>query len=191
MISFTTATTDEELQQILTLQQLNLPKNISAAQALEQGFVTVEHDFATLKKMNDLENAVIAKDGAQVVGYLLAMTSDLRQDIPVLVPMFEVMDQLDYKEKKLHQYQYIVVGQACIAAAYRGKGLLDEFYKAYKNFLKPKYDFTLTEISKRNQRSLRAHHRVGFHTLHEYEAPGGEQWEIVLWDWRKNDLEKK
>ena len=130
MITFSTASTDEELRQILALQQQNLPKNLSPQQALEQGFVTVEHDFAMLKKMNDIEKAVIAKDGDQIAGYLLAMTKELRDDIPVLVPLFEVMDQLDYEGKKLHQYSYIVVGQACIAEAYRGKGLFDQFYIA-------------------------------------------------------------
>lgn len=184
MISFTTATTDQELQQILELQQKNLSKNLTLEETLEQGFLTVEHDFPTLKKMNDFENAIIAKDGQQVVGYLLAMTSDLRMDIPILMPMFEVMDELEYKGQKLHQYHYIVVGQACIAEAYRGKGLFDRFYSAYKTFLKDKYEFTITEISKYNQRSQRAHKRIGFEFISEYNGFDGEEWQIVLWDWK-------
>lgn len=50
MISFTTATTDTDLWQILELQQKNLSKNLTLEETLEQGFLTVEHDFSTLKK---------------------------------------------------------------------------------------------------------------------------------------------
>ncbi|MFN7115648.1 MAG: GNAT family N-acetyltransferase [Saprospiraceae bacterium] len=184
MITFTPAHTDQELQQILALQQQNLAKNISLETALEQGFLTVEHDFAILKKMNDFEKAIIAKEDEQVVGYLLAMTKDLRDDIPILVPMFEVFDHLEYQGQQLQHYHYIVVGQACIAASHRGNGTFDQCYNAYKHFLKDKYDFTITEISQRNQRSLRAHKRVGFEVIHSFVAPDGEAWDIVLWDWR-------
>lgn len=185
MLTFKTATTDQELRQILDLQQQNLAKNLSPAEALEQGFLTVEHDFDLLKKMNDLENAAIAKENDQVVGFLLAMTRALRHDIPILVPMFDVFDNLTYQGRKLQDYQYIVVGQACIAASHRGTGAFDQCYQVYKYFLKDKYDFTITEISKRNQRSLRAHKRVGFEVIHDFVAPDGEAWDIVLWDWRR------
>lgn len=188
MLTFKTATTDKELYQILELQQKNLAKNLSLEETLEQGFLTVEHDFKILKKMNDLENATIAKENDQVVGFLLAMTKDLRHDIPILIPMFEVFDNLDFEGKKLQDYNYIVVGQACIAASHRGKGVFDGCYAAYKRHLSEKYDFTVTEISKRNTRSLRAHTRVGFKIIHDFVAPDGEAWDIVLWDWRKEKV---
>lgn len=187
MITFTTATTDTDLQQILALQQQNLSKNLTCEQTLEQGFLTVEHDFATLQKMNALENAIIAKDGEQVVGYLLAMTRDLRNDIPILISMFDVMDELKYQNQKLQQYHYIVVGQACIAETHRGSGVFDQCYQAYKHYLSEKYDFTVTEISKRNPRSLRAHRRVGFQIIHDFVAPDGEAWDMVLWDWKEKE----
>lgn len=185
MLEFTTAKTDKELRQILDLQQQNLSKNLSLEETLEQGFLTVEHDFEILKKMNDLENATIAKENDQVVGFLLAMTKDLRQDIPILIPMFDVFDNLDFEDRKIQDYNYIVVGQACIGASYRGKGVFDQCYAAYKRHLCEKYDFTITEISKRNTRSLRAHTRVGFKVIHDFVAPDGEAWDIVVWDWRR------
>ncbi len=184
MLTFVPARSDEELQQILVLQQQNLAKNISMETALEQGFLTVEHDFVTLKKMNDLENAIVAKEDDQVVGYLLAMTKDLRDDIPILIPMFDVFDNLTYQGRQLQSYRYIVVGQACVAASHRGQGVFDQCYQAYKHYLKNKYNFAITEISKRNQRSLRAHRRVGFEVIHDFVAPDGEAWDIVMWDWR-------
>ena len=73
MIQITTITTDLEIRQLLDLQQVNLPKNISKETALEQGFVTVQHNFELLRAMNEAIPQVIAKDGDEVVAYALVM----------------------------------------------------------------------------------------------------------------------
>ncbi|MDQ6844664.1 MAG: GNAT family N-acetyltransferase, partial [Bacteroidota bacterium] len=82
-ITYTAVETDEEIQQILELQKRNLPQNLTPEQVSSQGFVTVIHSFDTLKKMNDTEASIIAKAGDRVIGYLLAMTTEAKADIPV------------------------------------------------------------------------------------------------------------
>lgn len=183
MITYTAATTDNDLEQILALQKQNLAAGLTAEQIASQGFVTVSHSFNDLHKMNDIEAHVIAKDGSRVVAYLLAMTARSRFDIPVLLPMFEMFEQVEYHHKKIADYRYIVVGQVCVAEGYRGKGILDACYATYRNHYKDKYEFAITEIATRNQRSINAHKRVGFETIHEYVAPNAEEWSIVLWKW--------
>lgn len=183
MLQFVPITTDTDLQKILDLQACNLATNISPEQALEQGFLTVKHELPVLKRMNNLEQGIMAKDGDVAAGYILAMSKACRNDIPILISMFDAFDQLLYKGKKLDAYRYIVVGQICVAEGYRGQGTFDKMYEAYRTLLSPKYDFAITEISKRNYRSLRAHARVGFETIHEFTAPDGEEWDIVVWDW--------
>jgi len=183
MIAFSPITTEAELEQIIELQACNLPKSITPAELASQGFVTVQHDFALLKRINDLEQGILIRDGEKVIGYILAMTEALRDSVTILVSMFDTFDQLAYKGKQLNDYRYIVVGQVCIAKAYRGQGLFDRAYAAYRDLLSPKYDFTITEIAFRNQRSLRAHQRIGFEIIHEYTSPEGEHWAIVVWDW--------
>jgi predicted GNAT superfamily acetyltransferase len=183
MIIYSTVTTDDELEQILALQKQNLAVGLTAEQIAAQGFVTVSHSFQDLKKMNAIEAHVIAKDNDRVIAYLLAMTAHARFDIPVLVPMFGMFEQVDYQNKKIADHRYIVVGQVCIAEGYRGKGILDACYAAYKDHLKDKYEFAITEIATRNQRSINAHKRIGFETVHEYAAPDGEEWNIVVWKW--------
>jgi GNAT superfamily N-acetyltransferase len=185
MITYTTSKTENELIQILALQQQNLAKNLDQEQISSQGFVTVSHQLADLKKMNDIEQHVIAKDGDRVVAYLLAMTTHAKADIPVLIPMFELFEQIAFYGKKISAYRYLVVGQVCVAAGYRGRGILDACYALYKDIFKHKYDFAITEIAGRNQRSLNAHKRIGFETIKEYGAPNGELWHIVVWDWKQ------
>jgi predicted GNAT superfamily acetyltransferase len=183
MITYTTSKTSNELEQILELQKQNLATGLTAEQIASQGFVTVSHSFQDLLTMNAIEEHVIAKDNERVIAYLLAMTVRSRFDIPKLLPLFEKFEQVEYQNKKVADWQYIVVGQVCVAAGYRGKGILDACYAAYKNNFKDRYDFAITEINTRNQRSINAHKRIGFETIHEYVAPDGEGWNIVLWRW--------
>lgn len=184
MIVYTTSKTDKDLLQILELQKNNLPAGLTSEQIAAEGFVTVSHSFGDLQKMNSIEESIIAKDDDRVIAYLLAMTEKSKLDIPILIPMFDAFDNIIFRNKKISDYQYIVVGQVCVAAGYRGKGILDSCYTEYKKHFENKYDFAITEISNRNQRSLNAHKRIGFDTIYEYQAPDGETWSIVLWDWK-------
>jgi hypothetical protein len=183
MISYSTSNTKEELEGILTLQRSNLIQELSADEIQSQGFVTVHHGYDVLKKMNDLEKHVIAKDDEAVVGYCLAMTRQSRFDIPVLVPMFNIFDQIVYKEQIISELNYIVVGQVCVSKAYRGQGVLDKCYAAYKEFYSSKYDVAITEIASTNTRSLNAHKRIGFREIHSYTDPSNTKWIVVVWDW--------
>jgi GNAT superfamily N-acetyltransferase len=182
MITYTTSKTKAELEQILALQQQNLAVGLTAEQIAAQGFVTVSHTYEDLYKMNELEAHVIAKDNDRVIAYVLAMTVRSRFDIPILLPMFKLFEEVTYGHKKIASYNYIVVGQVCVAADYRGQGVFDACYAAYRSYFKDKYDFAITEIATRNQRSMNAHRRVGFKTIHSYVAPDGEEWNIVLWN---------
>jgi len=183
MITYTTCKNEKDLQQILQLQKQNGAAQLTAEQIASQGFVTVMHTFSALKKMNDIEAHVVAKDDDRVIAYVLAMTARSRFEIPVLMPMFEMFEQITWQNKKIADYRYIVVGQVCVAEGYRGQGIFDACYEAYRNCFKNKYEFAITEIATRNQRSIKAHKRVGFETVHRYEAPDGEAWDIVLWKW--------
>lgn len=184
MLYYTSAQTDNDLQGILALQKANLATNLTADEITSQGFVTVIHGFQDLKKLNNTEPHIIAKDDDTIVAYLLAMTAAAKDDIPVLRPMFQMFDKVTLHNKPVSSYRYIVVGQVCVDKAYRGQGVLDNCYAAYCNRFKHKYNFAITEIATRNTRSIAAHGRIGFAEVHRYTAPGGEEWSIVFWNWR-------
>lgn len=184
-IIFTTITTDEEIQQLLDLQQRNLIKNVSEDVANSQGFVTVVHNFDLLSHMNQSVPQIIAKDGDEVVGYALVMPESFRFDIPVLTTMFELMDGLAYKGKLIKDTQYYAMGQICVAEGYRGMGIFDGLYAKHKENLSEHFELCVTEIAKRNTRSLAAHKRVGFEIIHEYfDTTYPELWEVVAWEFR-------
>lgn len=184
-IHFKLTHTESELQGILGLQKKNLLGELSEEEKSEQGFVTVRHNLDQLKLMHALEPHVIAKDGEKVIGYILAMTKESRDLVPVLVPMFAQFDRLIYVEKLLSDYDYMVIGQICVDKAYRGQGIFDKMYDLYLNSFSSRYDFAITEIAVSNGRSLKAHQRVGFQVIHEY-SDSTQDWAIVVWDWKNS-----
>jgi L-amino acid N-acyltransferase YncA len=183
MLVYTTSSSKDDLEGILRLQKANLAEGLPAEEIRSQGFVTVNHSYEQLKKLNDIEKHVIAKDDGKVVGYVLAMTQQSKDDIPVLIPMFEMFGRIAFGGKNISSYHYLVVGQVCVDKACRGQGVFDQCYSIYKNFYKDKYDFAITEIASANARSRQAHRRVGFKEIGSYVAPDNTEWIVVIWNW--------
>lgn len=174
----------DDLQGILALQKQNLAEHLPADEIQQQGFVTVHHTLADLERMHLLEPSVIAKEGEKVISYVLSMTLEARHHIPVLQPMFDMFHSISHDGHPLLSYPFIMVGQVCVDKAFRGKGVFENTYKAFRDQFRSRYPFSLTEIADRNSRSMRAHERIGFNTLHSYSSPDGEMWNIVVWDWQ-------
>lgn len=186
LIEYKSAKSEKDLQGILTLQKKNLARQLDTAEIISQGFVTVDHTYEQLKKLNDIEQHIIAKDGDKVIGYILAMTAASRHDIPVLVPMFDLFDSIRLKGKKIADFRYMVIGQVCVDKVYRGQGVFDNCYKKYREQFSPEYDFAITEIAANNLRSLHAHTRVGFRELQRHTGSDHTEWIIVIWEWNEN-----
>jgi ribosomal protein S18 acetylase RimI-like enzyme len=174
--------TTRELQQILDLQQQNLRGLNNESVEKEQGFVTVTHSMEKLQQMNAMEASIIVKDGDVLAGYALVMPTACSRVIPELFPMFERFGKMLYRDKPLSQHNFYVMGQICVAAAYRGRGVFDMLYNTHRDALRNKYDFVITEIATRNMRSVRAHKRVGFKTIEVY-TDELDEWAVVVWDW--------
>lgn len=175
-ITYCRATTDGELRQILALQRQNSLETTSSVEKKNEGFVTVSHDFDTLKQMNDSCPHIIAKDGDVVVGYALVMRKEFSDRISILSAMFETATQL------LGDKNYVAMGQVCIAKAYRKKGIFKAMYLFYRAELQQHYDCLLTEVATVNQRSLQAHLSLGF-TVLKTQISDGVCWELIIWDW--------
>jgi GNAT superfamily N-acetyltransferase len=176
-IIYKRATTLAELEQIRTLQLQNSSENISSEEKLQEGFVTVQHSVALLKQMNSACAHIIAKDNDIVVGFALVMLSSFSNEIEVLIPMFERIDELVPKDNT-----YVVMGQICVDKNYRKQGIFRGLYHFYKEELHHEFDFLITEIAVINLRSMQAHEAVGFKIIDTYQEDG-IVWNIMLWDW--------
>ena len=182
----TTVQTDDDVRGILALQQKNLKKNLTLEQIQSQGFLTVEHKFSVLKAMNDAQPSVIVKDGDIVVAYCLAMLPQFRNDVPELIALFDTIDEIDFESQTLKDFKYVVMGQVCVGEGYRGMGFFDGMYQKLREELSAKFELCVTDISTNNSRSLKAHARVGFIPVKDFnDATLDEVWRVVVWNWRK------
>ncbi len=187
MVEYDLVRNADDVAQILRLQRLNHRSAVDAATVQSQGYTTVRHQAETLAAMNRLYASVVARSGGQVVGYCLMMAQAFREQIPELVPMFRMLDGLQWREQPLAgNSRWFVMGQVCVAEGWRGQGLFDGMNQRLRDEYADEFDFTVTEVSQANPRSLRAHRRVGYQTMHRYADPqADEQWEVVAWDWRE------
>jgi ribosomal protein S18 acetylase RimI-like enzyme len=183
-IQFTTVASAGEVAQILDLQAANLASALTPDRLASQGFVTVRHDVDVLRRMNAATPAVIAKDGERVVAYALAMPREFAADVPILQPLFERLAGLVWRGKVLRdEPRWFVMGQICVAEAYRGRGIVDGLYRTMADVYRDRFDFTVTEVAARNTRSLRVHARAGFQTLLVYhDATADEAWHVIVLD---------
>jgi predicted GNAT family N-acyltransferase len=176
-IIYKRASTLDELEQIRTLQLQNGAQNITPEEKLQEGFVTVQHTVALLEQMNAACAHIIAKDNDTVIGFALVMLSSFRNEIEVLIPMFERIDGLVPNNKT-----YVVMGQICVDKKYRKQGIFRGLYHFYREELQHEFDYLITEVATINLRSMQAHEAVGFKVIDNYKDDD-IIWNIMLWDW--------
>ncbi len=181
-IVYTQVFNDSEVQQILDLQAQNLAASLTPEAIASQGFVTVKHDPEVLREMNRVYPSVIAKAGDALAGYCLVMPREFAPKVPILAPMFRMLDTLSWQGRSLRESRWFVMGQVCVAEAFRGQGVFDGMYRKLREVCRRDFDFVVTEVAERNTRSMRAHQRVGFETIHTYpDDTTGELWHVIAW----------
>lgn len=185
--TFKIASTKQDFEQILELQRQNLYTLISKEDQEKQGFVFAEHTLELLETLAMDLPQVIALYKGKVIGYNLAMTASMKTVLPSITPMFNAFETCVFNQEPLTAYQYIVGGQVCVDQDFRGQGLLSRLYNETKNQVSNAYEACVTEISTRNPRSLKAHQKLGFEVIGTYHD-GVEQWNIVAWDFKRDQL---
>lgn len=170
-------TTKEELIAILKLQKLNMSSSISREEKLNEGFVTVCHNYEILKKMNDACPHTIATLNGNVIGYALSMVKEFKDSIRVLKPMFNQIETC-----LTPNISYMVMGQICVEKTYRKKGLFRGLYAFMQSKLNKKFEVLITEVDVENLRSLNAHTAIGFKELNRYVS-NSQKWVLLSWNW--------
>ena len=81
MIKVTRVSSPSEIIGIRDLHALNLKQNITAEEAIDQGFLTASFTIEYLQAMNSASPSIIAKDGDNVVGQLCVAKEYRGQDL--------------------------------------------------------------------------------------------------------------
>lgn len=173
-VTYGRANPGNDLKEILELQRINLPDQLTDDDRKQEGFVTISHSLELLERMNDVCPHIVARDNGRVVGYALCMHPDFSEEIPILLSMFEMINTL------LEDRSYMVMGQVCVDKGYRGKGVFRGLYQAMKAALVGEFELIVTEVDDRNTRSLDAHLAIGFRVIKKYQSDGRDWYLIAL-----------
>ncbi len=145
-----------ELEGIKSLQDQNLKKNLSKADAETEGFVTAEYSIDFLQSLHEKSPSIIAKDDDLVVGYALVALKSIREQHELLADLFNSIDKIAYKGRLLKNSNYVVVGQLCVAKNYRGHGLVQQMYQHFKTSMSGKFEYCLTDIANNNHQVIKS-----------------------------------
>jgi predicted GNAT superfamily acetyltransferase len=178
------ATTAREIEEIRDLQEVNLKDNISTNNRLSEGFLTAKYEFDFLNAMNELTPAIIAKQNGVVVGYALATDRSLLAQHPLLNDLCKQINKIPFGGKFIGDFDYLVVGQLCVAKEVRGQGLAQQLYWQFKNVYESRYPFAVTDVDQENLASLKTHLKVGFEVVSSLRY-GNRVWDVVIWDWKR------
>ena len=171
-----------EVEEIKSLQTRNLKKNISLKNRLIDGFLTASYSISFLNKMNELTPAIIAKQSNRVIGYVLATDRSLLSEHPLLRDLSSQINKISFRNKTIEDFNYLVVGQLCVAKEFRGLGIAQQLYIHFKKAYKNRYAFAITDVDQKNNASLGIHLKVGFKALSTLNY-GKSKWDVVVWDW--------
>ena len=167
---------DRDLEAIIALQR-------ASRAPTKDGFVTVEHSLDILRTMHAIAPSVVARDPhGEVIAYALVMPKETRTLLPILEPMFQMIEQFAPKLGVSPSSRWYVMGQIAVAPSHRGTGVFDALYAKHRTRYQSRFDVVVTEVATRNPRSLRAHERVGFHTVTTYRD-ATDDWILLAWDW--------
>lgn len=182
MIHATTATTDEDLQQILDLQKANLKQNLTDQVRKSQGFVTMKFSIDMLRELRTLSPSIVLKVDNQILAYAIVFLKEGINFYPEMNALTENLSNIEWKGKRLSDSDYYIMGQVCVAERLRGTGAFDLLYQTHRELMSSRYECLVTEIATSNTRSLRAHERVGFKPVYIHRD-AIDEWQIVVWDW--------
>jgi GNAT superfamily N-acetyltransferase len=175
-----------EIAELLDLQRANLAINLDAQTIESQGFVTFIYTPEAIEKMMSTAPQIVARADGKIVGYALTTTVETGLDNALMRPLVELSQTLGPLSKWNIPFSsgkpFYFMGQVCIRAGYRGTGIFDALYQEHKDLFKYQFKAVVTEIASDNLRSLAAHQRVGFQTIHtEFDEKHNKEWQVVAW----------
>jgi hypothetical protein len=156
---------------ILQLQEANLRVNLSEADVAD-GFLTLRYTEDQFREINRHPGIAVALRGDEVVGYLCAKNFAYAAGFPIVQALIEAAACHEVNGIRVSAETAFVYGPVCIARSVRGQGVLAGLWKAMRNIVTPEYSLCVLFIADANQRSMRAHLKLGMGQCGEFTYDG-------------------
>jgi len=146
----------------------------------KDGFVTTSFTKEQLTQLINEENALfIARKNGTVVAYVMCGSWKFCSIWPIFTQMIHDLPNLSYLGQTItteNSYQY---GPVCIDKSVRGSGALEAIFDFAREEMSKRYPILVTFINKVNQRSFKAHSRLGLEVIAEFSFNNNHYYELV------------
>jgi GNAT superfamily N-acetyltransferase len=155
----------EDAAEILALQSQNHISNLPI-ETLPSGFVTTQLSYDTLAQMCAKQGIWVARaSNGELVAYACANSWDFYGESPFF-DTAKALLPLDWDGRYVKADNSFQYGPVCVTHSFRGQGVLGQLVETIKAHNAPRFEFGITFIDIRNERSLAAHERkLGFRRL--------------------------
>jgi predicted GNAT superfamily acetyltransferase len=170
---------------ILNLLRENLGQYLPEDSKKKEGFLSFNPTEAELAEIINDTGVVINMKGNELKGYFITLSKDLARKSSFWNEMLDNAESMDYEGKKIGDYNYALIGQICVAKAFRGGMTFNRLYYTTSSMLKEKgYEVAIGEIASDNAKSLAVH---SFLTeIGTYESNSGIKWHVMILDLSKD-----
>lgn len=176
---------ESELVQVHKLLEENLKQNLSYQERKQQGFITINYSLNSLIKLNKITPTIVATNGSKVIGYALSANRKCKGLDRFLDMLIAEIDRTFYNKDLLCKSDYLVVGQLCVAKAYRRRGISQKIYQEFKQEFHQTHPYCLTGVDTLNKGSIESHKKCGFRVLKQLKCCGlNSIGYLLIWDWR-------
>ena len=146
----------------------------------KDGFVTTSFTKEQLVKViNEEQGLFIARKNDKVVAYVMCGSWKFCSIWPIFTQMVQDLPKLSYLGQAItteNSYQY---GPVCIDKNVRGSGVLEALFDFAREEMSQRYPIMVTFINKINQRSFKAHTRLGLEVIAEFSFNNNHYYELA------------
>ena len=164
--------TQDDIQGILDLQELNLFQNLSETER-KAGFVTTPFTIPQLQELLALRGLFVGSLDGKILGYTMAASWDYFSQWAIFPVMIERLFGTVYNGTGITDQNSFQYGPVCIAKSLRGSDAFPRLFEEMRLELAPRYPLGITFINQVNARSIKAHKRkLGMVVVDEFEFSG-------------------
>ena len=163
---------------LVALQNKNLISALNETERKE-GFLSTAFTKEQFQLMDHLLGIIVCLENDIVCGYLCATTIEFNLAFPIPAAMIENCANLQYKDRPLNSYQYVVASPSCIDKNYRGKDIFVNLCKKLSAIIPAQYELTVSLVSTKNNTSLAAVKKIGLKPIQQFVKDGEEFWILV------------
>ncbi|CAM4113178.1 GNAT family N-acetyltransferase [Flavobacterium antarcticum] len=158
-----------DITQILSLQELYLFRNLNEQERLE-GFVTTPFTTEQIEEAIEQRGLFIAQnEDLKVVAYAFAASWTYFAQWEIFNYMVSRFPSLSFQGDEITTENSFQYGPVCIDKKYRGTGLLPLIFEEMRLELLKKFPISITFINKINPISEKAHKKLGWEIVDEFE----------------------